>query len=360
MKTEPSQHSVARLREIGLQPDVLICRTEKPMNEEMRRKLSLFCNVPRRAVIEERDVETSIYEVPVMLHEHDLDQIVVEHLGLKAGEIDLVDWRAMVERIRGITDEVTIAVCGKYIALNDSYKSIYEALDHAGIANGVRVRIRKVDAEAVERDGAARHLDGAQGLLVPGGFGERGIEGMIEAITHAREGGIPFFGICLGLQSMVIEFARNVAGIADANSTEFTTDCPSAVIDLMAEQQGVDRKGGTMRLGAYPCHLVEGTLAGDLYQQRMVRERHRHRWEVNNHFRERLGAAGLVFSGMYEEKDLVEIAEYPAHPWFLGVQFHPEFKSKPLKAHPLFSGFVEAALAHERSGDSGRIAVQEA
>ncbi len=352
LKTKPSQHSVAHLRQIGIQPDVLVCRTEVEMDDDMLGKLSLFCNVPREAVIEERDVRTTIYEVPLMLQEHGLDEIVVRRLQLPAGDLHLDDWREMVQTIKAVDEELTIAVCGKYIQLNDSYKSIYESLAHAGISQRVKVKLKKVDAEAVERDGARAHLAGVDGILIPGGFGHRGIQGKIEAIRFAREEGIPLFGICLGLQMLVIEFARNVCGLAPANSTEFEPECPVPVIDLMDEQKGVANKGGTMRLGAYPCTLKEGTLAHSLYGEARISERHRHRFEVNNRYRQLLSAKGLVFSGMYVEKDLVEIVEYPDHPWFLAVQFHPEFQSRPLTPHPIFKGFVRAAQQRARAAKS--------
>ena len=360
LKTKPSQHSVAQLRQIGIQPDVLVCRTEFAMDEDMQSKLSLFCNVPREAVIEERDVETTIYEVPLMLQEHGLDEIIVRRLQLAAGDLHMDDWREMVNTVRSIDEEVSIAVCGKYIQLNDSYKSIYESLAHAGISNKVKVRVVKVDAEAVERDGAAAHLKNVSGVLVPGGFGHRGIQGKIEAVRYARENGLPFFGICLGLQMAVIEFARNVCGLGPANSTEFEAECPVPVIDLMDEQKGVERKGGTMRLGAYPCSLQAGTLVHSLYGRDEISERHRHRYEVNNRYRQLLTAKGLVISGTYREKDLVEIIEYPDHPWFVAVQFHPEFKSRPLTPHPLFRGFVKAAVQHSRARKAKAAASGEA
>jgi CTP synthase len=344
LKTKPSQHSVAQLRQIGIQPDVLVCRTERSLGDDLRGKLSLFCNVSRDAVIEERDVQSSIYEVPVMLHENGLDDLIVRRLQLPATGIQIHDWREMLATIRSASEEVVIAVCGKYISLNDSYKSIYEALDHAGIAARARVRVRKVDAEELESQGAGPLLAGVHGILVPGGFGDRGIGGKIQAVRHAREQGIPFFGICLGLQMAVIEFARHVAGIPPANSTEFDRDCEAPVIDFMPDQNALTPKGGTMRLGAYPCAVRAGTLAHRMYQQDLVHERHRHRFEVNNRYLPALEAKGLVVSGVYREKDLVEIIELSDHPWFLGVQFHPEFKSKPLSPHPLFRGFVRAAL----------------
>lgn len=349
IKTKPTQHSVGKLREIGILPDVLVYRTEKPADEEVRKKISLFCSIPLDAVIEEVDVEHSIYEVPVVLADQGLDEMVIKRLQLPHAELDITEWQAMLDvAINGMSSEIEIAVVGKYIELQDSYKSIYESLDHAGIANRARVRLRLIEAEAVEEDGADVLLTGVDGVLVPGGFGERGIEGMIAAARWARENDVPYFGICLGLQIAVIEFARNVCSLPEANSTEFRPDCTSAVIDLMDEQKDVEDKGGTMRLGAYPCDIQKGTLAYDLYQEERISERHRHRWEINNNFVETLRDGGLVTSGHNPEQDLVEIIENPKHPWFIGVQFHPEFKSKPIRPHPLFRGFVRASLEHKR------------
>ncbi|HYC78965.1 MAG TPA: CTP synthase, partial [Planctomycetota bacterium] len=347
IKTKPSQHSVAQLRQIGIQPDVLICRTEVEVDLDVRRKLGLYCNMPVESVIIERDVAHTIYEVPVVLQQQNLDEQIVRRLQLPARECDLRDWLDMIEAVKGASETVEIAVVGKYITLHDSYKSVYESLAHAGIANGVRVKLRKIDAEAVERDGPETHLKGAHGLLVPGGFGARGVEGMIRAIRYARERKIPFFGLCLGLQVATIEFARNVCGLAEANSTEFRPDGPEPVIDLMEEQHRVDTLGGTMRLGAYSCELLPNSLAHRLYGRDEISERHRHRWELNNRYRAALESKGLVISGNHREKNLAEIVEYPDHPWFLAVQFHPEFKSKPTRPHPLFRGFVRAALAQK-------------
>ena len=346
IKTKPSQHSVAQLRQIGIQPDVLICRTEREVESDMKRKLGLFCNVPFDSVIIEPDVEHTIYEVPVILMKQGLDEQIMHRLQLSGRERHMQPWIDMIEQVKTTTDTVEIAVVGKYIALHDSYKSIYESLAHAGIANGVKVRFRKIDAEKVERDGAEPWLEGAHALLVPGGFGPRGVEGMILAIKWARENKMPFFGICLGLQVATIEFARHMCGLSRAHSTEMDKSTPDPVIDLMSEQQGIDRMGGTMRLGAYPCDLVAGTLAREMYGADRISERHRHRFEVNNAYRKALEAKGLVFSGNYAEKGLAEIIEYPDHPWFLAVQFHPEFQSKPLRAHPIFKGFVRAAVTH--------------
>ncbi len=348
MKTKPTQQSVGKLREIGIQPDVLICRTEQPMTDDMARKISLFCNVRREAVIEERDVEFSIYEVPTMLVKAGLDRIITRRLGLPSeGETNLADWNRMIEDLRRTTESCEIAVVGKYTQLHDAYKSIYESLAHAGIANGCKVKIRKVRAEDYADQGAAL-IEGCDGLLIPGGFGERGVEGKIKAIQHARENQLPFFGICLGMQCATIEFARNVLGLAGANTEELDPQSPHPVIHLMADQANVHEKGGTMRLGACDCNLVPGTLAQRLYKASAIRERHRHRFEYNNTYRARFEAAGLVTSGTNPQRDLVEIVELKNHPFFIGVQFHPEFKSKPLHPHPVFDGFVAAALAHAR------------
>jgi CTP synthase len=348
MKTKPTQQSVGKLREIGIQPDVLICRTEQPMTDDMARKISLFCNVRREAVIEERDVEFSIYEVPTMLVKAGLDRIITRRLGLPSeGETNLADWNRMIEDLRRTTESCEIAVVGKYTQLHDAYKSIYESLAHAGIANGCKVKIRKVRAEDYADQGAAL-IEGCDGLLIPGGFGERGVEGKIKAIQHAREKQLPFFGICLGMQCATIEFARNVLGLAGANTEELDPQSPHPVIHLMADQANVHEKGGTMRLGACDCNLVPGTLAQRLYKASAIRERHRHRFEYNNTYRARFEAAGLVTSGTNPQRDLVEIVELKNHPFFIGVQFHPEFKSKPLHPHPVFDGFVAAALAHAR------------
>jgi CTP synthase len=357
LKTKPTQQSVGKLREIGIQPDILVCRTEKSMSEDMARKISLFCNVRREAVIEERDVEFSIYQVPVMLVAAGLDRIIAGHLGFPQDPpTDLTDWEAMLQEIQSARRKVEIALVGKYIELHDAYKSIYESLAHAGIANHARVAIRKVRAEDVLDRGLGL-LEGADGVLVPGGFGERGLEGKIAAIRWARENCVPFFGICLGLQCAVIEFARNVLGLADAHTLEYTPSTPHPVIHLLPTQAGVSDKGGTMRLGAYDCHLSAGSLAQRLYGTTLVSERHRHRYEVNNSYRARFAAAGLVPSGVNPELDVVEIMELSGHPFFVGVQFHPEFKSSPLRPHPIFRGFVAAALTRRARLDSaaGRV-----
>jgi CTP synthase len=344
MKTKPSQQSVGILRSIGIIPDMLVCRCERPMDQEQKEKLALFCNVERDLVIEEQDVAHSIYEVPLALVDQKMDTSILELLHLPANQLDFADWRQMVDTlIHATTGELEIAVVGKYISLQDAYKSIYEALTHAGIAHKVKVRVRQVESEDVEVKGAEALLGGVHGILVPGGFGDRGIEGKVSAVRYARENGIPYFGICLGMQCAVIEFARGVAGLSNANSSEFDGATAHPVIHLMESQRKIYRKGGTMRLGAYPCVLREGTEAAACYGSLDVSERHRHRYEFNNTFRAQLEAHGLVFSGVSPDGELVEVVEYPAHPWFVACQFHPEFQSTPLQAHPLFSGFVGAA-----------------
>ena len=354
MKTKPTQQSVGKLREIGIQPDILVCRTEQPMTREMAQKISLFCNVRPEAVIEERDVAFSIYEVPVDLCRLGLDRLVTKHLGLPSEEgTDLTDWNEMLDNLRGLDKTCEIAVVGKYIQLHDAYKSIYESLSHAGYANRCKVKIRKISAEDILTKGTEL-LAGVDGVLIPGGFGERGIEGKIQSIRWARENGIPFFGICLGMQCAVIEYARNVLGLEGAHTLEHSPHTPHPVISLMADQEEVDQKGGTMRLGAYDCELVEGTLARKLYGQPLISERHRHRFEFNNDYRAQFEASEMALSGINPKRDLVEIVELPAHPFFVGVQFHPEFKSRPLAAHPVFQGFVGAALEHANGSNPSR------
>lgn len=347
VKTKPTQHSVGKLREIGIIPDILICRTEQPMEEEHRRKIALFCNVPVEAVIEEQDVEHSIYEVPLVLREQQLDSLILKHLGIPEGDGDLSEWTAMVDTVcHHLSHETEVTIVGKYIELHDAYKSIYEALTHAGIRYNAEVKFRKVSSEAVEKEGAQKLLEGSKAILVPGGFGNRGIEGKISAIRYARENSIPFFGICLGMQCACIEFGRNVLGLKGAHSSEFDKETAHPVIDLMEEQNEVTEKGGTMRLGAYPCEVMEGSLARKAYGEALVHERHRHRWEFNNSYREQFQEAGAVFSGLSPDGNLVEIFELPGHPWFVSCQFHPEFQSRPVVAHPLFKDFVGASLVY--------------
>ena len=344
VKTKPTQHSVGKLREIGILPDILVCRTEKEMEEEHRRKIALFCNVPVDAVIEERDVDHSIYEVPMVLREQKLDSQILSHLQLPEGSGDLAEWKTMVDIVCNLTRTTEVTVVGKYIELTDAYKSIYEALTHAGIAHNVDVKFRKVSSEAVEKEGVEALLEGSQAILVPGGFGDRGIEGKISAIRYARENSIPFLGICLGMQCACIEFGRNIMGLEGAHSSEFDKDTPHPVIDLMEDQNDVTEKGGTMRLGAYPCDLADGTIAKKAYGADLVHERHRHRYEFNNSYRQQFEDAGGVFSGLSPDGNLVEIFELPDHPWFVSCQFHPEFQSRPVSAHPLFRDFVRASL----------------
>lgn len=350
LKTKPSQQSVAKLREIGIQADILACRTEVPLTQEIRQKLSLFCNVPLKAVIEERDVECSIYELPLMLHQEKLDELVVEHLRLHAPAKPITQWEDIVRRLKSPAHHVKIGVVGKYIELQDSYLSVYESLTHAGIANDAKVEIIPIDAEILQKEGVERHLKGLAGILVPGGFGDRGTEGKIMAARYAREQKIPYFGLCLGLQIAVIEFARNVGGMLLANSLEFDPQTPDPVVTLMEDQKHKHSKGATMRLGAQPCELAPGTFAAEAYKKPLVHERHRHRYEFNNAYRERLTQCGLVISGINPELNLVEIIEIQGHPWFVGVQFHPEFQSKPSKAHPLFADFIGASLRKKAVG----------
>jgi CTP synthase len=349
IKTKPTQHSVANLRSIGIQPDILLCRTEQALSDDVRRKIGLFCNVEKSAVIAVPDVE-SIYEVPLMLSEQKLDEIVLAKLGLQAGALQIESWRGMVRRLKSVSRRVEIAIVGKYVQLQDAYKSIIEAFTHAGVENDVQVRIRWVHAEDVQARGPEAMLAGVQGILVPGGFGERGIDGKIAAAGYARQRGIPFLGICLGLQCAVIEFARSVVGLTDAHSSEFVPGCEHPVIDLMPDQHGVI-KGGTMRLGAYPCQLVRDSRAARIYGSDQVSERHRHRWEVNPRYVEPLAKHGLHVSGRSPDGKLVEIVELADHPFFVAVQFHPELKSRPERPHPLFSAFVGAACRTlERDG----------
>jgi CTP synthase len=349
-KTKPTQHSVGRLREIGIQPDILICRTERPLGRSECEKIALFCNVEPQAVIEERDKDYSIYEVPLSLVDNGLDELIVRKLGIAAAPLEIDDWRDLVHRIKNPEHDVTIAVVGKYVSHRDAYKSIYEALDHAGIYHNARVVVRRVESEEIESEGAERLLSGVDGVLVPGGFGVRGIEGKVEAIRFARELNVPFFGICLGMQCAVIEFARNVVGLEGANSSEFASDTPHPVICLMDEQKEVRNLGATMRLGAQPCRLERDSLAYGAYGREIVSERHRHRYEFNNDYRSQFAAEGMIATGNSPDGFLVEIVEVPEHTWYVAVQFHPEFQSKPTKPQPLFADFVGAALRrhHER------------
>ncbi len=351
MKTKPTQHSVKELREIGIQPDILLCRCERDLPRDMKAKIALFCNVEEKAVITALDVE-HIYAVPLSFHREGLDEQVVEKLNIWTKAPDLTPWQEVVDKLMHPSKgEVHIAIVGKYVNLTESYKSLAEALTHGGIGNDCRVFLKYLDSEKIEAEGVDGLLDGVDGILVPGGFGERGTEGKIRTIECARTRNIPFFGICLGMQMAVVEYARNVCGLDDAFSSEFKPDCVNPVIHLMEEQKGISRKGGTMRLGAYPCTLTKGTMAQKAYGSLEISERHRHRYEFNNAYRETLVARGLVLSGIYKEGDLVEMVEIPGHPWFVGCQFHPEFKSKPLNPHPLFKAFIAAALGNKKTGD---------
>jgi len=354
LKTKPTQHSVRELMEIGIQPDLLIVRTERPISDEIKRKIGLFCNVEFGAVIESPDVRT-IYEIPLLFHEQGLDAKVVEKLGLQTAAPNLARWRELVQRVLTPNQQVRIAVVGKYTEYADSYKSVLESLIHGGIANDVGVDVNWISSEAfTNRETAAALLSGYDGLLVPGGFGVRGVEGMVEAIRAARESGLPFLGICLGMQTAIIEFARNVCRLEDSHSSEFAPECDNAVISLMESQQHVTDMGGTMRLGAYPCRLARGSRAAEVYGVPEVSERHRHRYEVSNRYRDLFVQHGMRLSGLSPDGQLVEIIELQAHPWFIGCQFHPELQSRPTRPHPLFAGFIAASAkaARRREGQA--------
>ena len=348
LKTKPTQQSVAKLREIGIQPDVLVCRTDHPLDHDLRDKLSMFCNVPVKAVVECRDVEHSIYELPLALQAEGLDELVLDLLDLKNPLPEKNIWEGIVARLLTPKYEVSIGVVGKYIELQDAYKSVYESITHAGIANNCKINVRRIDAEDLEKKNGLARLKGLDGILVPGGFGDRGTEGKIAAAKYARENRIPYYGLCLGLQIAVIEFARNVLKLKGANSMEFDPAPAHPVINLMEEQKKIIDKGATMRLGSYECALKPGTLAHKAYGADSVRERHRHRFEVNNAYVGQLQRAGLIVSGINPRRNLVEIVELKGHPWFLGTQAHPEFQSKPNKAHPLFAAFIAAALKNKQ------------
>jgi CTP synthase len=343
LKTKPTQHSVRELMEIGIQPDILICRTERRLGEELKRKIALFTNVDVAGVIEARDVDT-IYDVPLMFRRQKLDRLTLQKLGLETDEPDMEPWSDMVDRIRNPSEgRVRIAVVGKYTALVDAYKSVQEALIHGGISHDVGVDIGWLSSEEFEGDQSLEWMNDYHGLLIPGGFGERGIEGMLRVIEWARIRELPFFGICLGLQCAVIEYARNICGLSDSHSVEFLSEVSNPVICLMDSQRQVTDMGGTMRLGAYPCRIQEGSRAAEAYDTLEISERHRHRYEVNNNYREVLAENGMVFSGVSPDGNLVEILELPDHPWFVGCQFHPELKSRPMRPHPLFHAFIAAA-----------------
>ncbi len=343
VKTKPTQHSVKALREIGIQPDILLCRTENLLSEDIKAKIALFCNVNVADVFAARDV-SCIYEVPLIYHREGLDEKIVDLLNIWTGRPHLEAWEEVVARMMHPAREASIAIVGKYVNLTDSYKSLNEALIHGGIANDCRVNLKFVDSEKIEKDGLAHQLDGADGILVPGGFGDRGIEGMIRAAHYARTRDIPYFGICLGMQMAVVEYARHVCGLERANSSEFDPHTPNPVIDLLPEQKQIKEKGATMRLGAYPCRLLESSLAFAAYDREDIEERHRHRYEFNAAYKEIMVAGGLWITGASPDGRLAEIVELPNHPWFLGCQFHPEFKSRPTHPHPLFKDFIAAAL----------------
>mgnify|MGYP006283011705 CR=1 FL=1 len=356
-KTKPTQHSVKELRGIGIQPDILLCRCENEISEEERAKIALFTNVPTRAVISALDARQGIYEIPMLLHEQGLDDIIVDRLGLECGAANLDDWREVVDRMENTRHEVTVALVGKYVEHADAYKSLTEALQHGGLRHRIKVNIKAVDSEDIE-PGDLSQLQDVDAILVPGGFGERGFEGKVATIRHARENGIPYLGICYGMQAAVVEFARNVCGLEQAHSTEIDPETPDPVIGLITEWRDRSGKvetrseasdlGGTMRLGGQKCRLLPGSLVHRLYGEDVITERHRHRYEFNNHYRDVVRQHGMMLSGMSMDETLVEIVELPDHPWFIGCQFHPEFTSTPRDGHPLFTGFIEAALAHQQ------------
>lgn len=343
LKTKPTQHSVMRLREIGIQPDILLCRSDRTLPGSVKDKIALFCNVPAQAVIEAIDVPT-IYEVPLLFADQGFDDLVAKHFGFDGKNADLTVWANLIKRFKSIKNEITIAICGKYVSLPDAYKSIMESFIHAGIENDVQVNLKWINTEQILPGTEKKYLGDVSGILVPGGFGERGIEGKLNTVKYARENNVPFFGICLGLQCAVIEFARNVVGWKDAHSAEFEPDNPYPVIDIMEEQKKVTQKGGTMRLGAYDCKLHKNTKSYAAYNQELISERHRHRFEVNNQFRDNLVEHGLIVSGVSPDNSLVEMIELTGHPWFVSCQFHPELKSRATRAHPLFREFVRASL----------------
>lgn len=347
VKTKPTQHSVNKLREIGIQPSILLCRTASALTKEMKEKIALFCNIPAQAVVSALDIKSTIYEIPLAYHEEGLDNLVVSHFGIKNGEPDMKDWKKIVSKIKNPRrGPIKIAVVGKYIRLQDAYRSVYDALIHGGLANNARVELYPIHAEEIEKKGAENILKDMDGILVPWGFGKRGVEGKIQTIQFARDNNIPFLGICLGMQCSVVEFARNQLGMENASSTEFESDTPYPVISLLNEQRKIVDKGGTMRLGAYPCTLKRGTKARKAYGVDDIHERHRHRWEFNDDYRETYEKEGFIVSGTSPDGKLVEIVELETHPWFVGCQFHPELKSRPRDPHPLFRSFIRASLEY--------------
>lgn len=347
LKTKPTQHSVKELRGIGIQPDIIVCRSEKPLSEDLKGKLGLFCNIDGRSVIQNLDAE-NLYEVPLMLHEEGLDVLVCEKLNLNCSDIDNSEWTAMVNKLKNLSKTVNIALVGKYVELHDAYISVVEALSHGGLDNDAIVNIKWINSVELESSNAEALLSGVDGILVPGGFGDRGVEGKIEAIRYARENKVPFFGICLGMQCAVIEFARNVLGYKDAHTSEINPESGHPVIDLMPDQKDIDEKGGTMRLGLYPCKLAKNSFSLKAYREELIYERHRHRYEYNNEYKKQLTEAGLVIAGTSPDGRLVEIVEVKDHPWFVGVQFHPELKSRPNRPHALFKDFIKAAIANKK------------
>jgi len=353
LKTKPTQHSVNKLREIGIQPDVLICRTDRPIDQSLKSKIALFCNVDKDAVISAIDV-ASVYEVPLIFRQEGLDEKISKTLNIWARSPKLDEWERIAKKLHSLAHEVRIGIAGKYVNVQDSYKSLHEALIHGGLSNNSSVSFKYIDSEDIEKKGAEALLSDCDAVLVPGGFGDRGIEGKISAIRYAREKKKPFLGICLGMQLSVVEIARDMAGLSGANSAEFDPNTPYPVIHIMESQKGIDKKGGTMRLGAYPCVIKKGSKANKIYGTLDISERHRHRYEVNTKFRPKLEKAGLVFSGQSPDGALMEIIEYPNHPWFVGCQFHPEFKSRPVSPHPLFRDFIRAALHEKMAPKKGK------
>ena len=332
------------LRQTGIEPDILICRTEKAISDEIREKISLFCNVDKESIIEEQDVKPYIYEIPLLLVREGIDKIILKKLHLQSNGGHLDKWLNMLEILKSTETTIEIALVGKYIEHQSAYESIYEALTHGGVSNAARVKVRRIESGDIEKDGAEKHIQGCSGILIPGGFGERGIEGKVEAIKYARENKMPYLGLCLGMHCAAIEFARNVCNLKDANSTEFNANTSEPVICLLEEQKEIDKMGGTMRLGAQQCKLEPDTIARKCYGQEIISERHRHRYEFNNKYREIFTTEGMICSGLTIDNELVEIIELKDHPWFVAVQFHPEFKSKPTSPHPLFSAFIKASM----------------
>ena len=347
MKTKPTQQSVKELRGLGIQPDIIVVRNELALNDELRAKISLFCDIPKQNVIESRDV-SNLYQLPVNLKEQKIDDIVLNHFGLTAPEADMTEWLSLVDRVDNLKENVRIALVGKYVELHDAYISVVESLKHAGYKHNAKVKIDWIQSEDITEENVHEYLKDADGILVPGGFGDRGVEGKITTIKYARENNVPFFGICLGMQLAAVEFARNVCGLTGAHSSELDPNTPYPIINLLADQENVVEMGGTLRLGSYPCTLAEGSVAHKEYGEINITERHRHRYEFNNFYRDRLTDKGMVLSGVSPDGKLVEIVEIPEHPWFVAGQFHPEFKSRPEKAHPLFAGFIKASLENKR------------